>query len=35
MFGERLRWGIKEMWTNVLDTGGSQPMHNHANSLAQ
>jgi len=33
MFGERLGWSIKEMWVNVLDTGGVQSMHNHANSF--
>jgi uncharacterized protein (TIGR02466 family) len=33
LFGEPLRWAIKEMWTNVLDTGGSQAMHAHANSF--
>jgi len=33
MFGERLRWDIKEMWVNVLDQGGVQAMHNHANSF--
>jgi uncharacterized protein (TIGR02466 family) len=33
MFGERLGWSIKEMWVNVLDTGGHQAMHNHANSF--
>ena len=33
LFGERLSWTIKEMWTNVLDTGGSQAMHAHANSF--
>jgi hypothetical protein len=33
MFGERLRWSLKEMWVNVLDTGGRQAMHNHANSF--
>jgi uncharacterized protein (TIGR02466 family) len=33
IFGERLRWSIKEMWVNVLDTGGRQAMHNHANSF--
>ena len=33
MFGERLGWSIKEMWVNVLDTGGVQAMHNHANSF--
>lgn len=34
LFGERLRWTIKEMWTNVLALGGSQSMHAHANSFA-
>lgn len=33
LFGERLRWGLKEMWVNVLDAGGRQAMHNHANSF--
>src|SRR6478735_6311932 len=33
LFGERLRWMLKEMWVNVLDTGGRQAMHNHANSF--
>lgn len=33
MFGERLGWSVKEMWVNVLDTGGHQAMHNHANSF--
>jgi uncharacterized protein (TIGR02466 family) len=33
MFGERLGWSLKEMWVNVLDTGGRQVMHNHANSF--
>ena len=33
MFGQRLDWSIKEMWVNVLDTGGMQAMHNHANSF--
>src|SRR5690348_15788931 len=32
-FGERLGWSLKEMWVNVLDTGGRQAMHNHANSF--
>jgi uncharacterized protein (TIGR02466 family) len=31
LFGERLDWRIKEMWTNVLGRGGFQAMHNHAN----
>lgn len=34
LFGERLDWSIKEMWVNVLDRGGRQAMHNHANSFA-
>ena len=33
MFGDRLDWAIKEMWVYVLDTGGLQAMHNHANSF--
>jgi len=33
MFAERIGWSIKEMWVNVLDTGGRQAMHNHANSF--
>jgi uncharacterized protein (TIGR02466 family) len=33
LFGEQLGWSIKEMWVNVLDTGGRQAMHNHANSF--
>jgi uncharacterized protein (TIGR02466 family) len=33
MFGERLGWSVKEMWVNLLDTGGRQAMHNHANSF--
>src|SRR5262245_35976708 len=33
LFGERLPWLLKEMWINVLDTGGRQAMHNHANSF--
>jgi len=33
LFGERMGWSIKEMWVNVLDTGGHQAMHNHANSF--
>jgi hypothetical protein len=31
--GERMGWALKEMWVNVLDTGGHQAMHNHANSF--
>ena len=33
LFGERLPWALKEMWVNVLDQGGRQAMHNHANSF--
>jgi uncharacterized protein (TIGR02466 family) len=33
LFGERLGWSLKEMWVNVLDSGGHQAMHNHANSF--
>jgi uncharacterized protein (TIGR02466 family) len=33
LFGERLGWSLKEMWVNVLQTGGRQAMHNHANSF--
>jgi uncharacterized protein (TIGR02466 family) len=33
LFGERMGWSIKEMWVNVLETGGHQAMHNHANSF--
>jgi uncharacterized protein (TIGR02466 family) len=34
LLGERLKWLLKEMWVNVLDAGGRQAMHNHANSFA-
>jgi len=33
LFGESLGWSLKEMWVNLLDTGGRQAMHNHANSF--
>jgi hypothetical protein len=33
LFGEALGWSIKEMWVNLLETGGHQAMHNHANSF--
>lgn len=33
LFGERLGWSVKEMWVNVLDTGGRQAAHTHANSF--
>jgi predicted 2-oxoglutarate/Fe(II)-dependent dioxygenase YbiX len=31
MFGERQPWSISGMWVNVLEQGGQQAMHNHAN----
>ena len=31
LFGQRLAWSIKEMWVNVMQTGGRQAMHQHAN----
>lgn len=33
LFGERMGWSLKEVWVNVLDKGGYQAMHNHANSF--
>ena len=33
LFGQTLGWSLKEMWVNVLDTGGHQAAHNHANSF--
>jgi hypothetical protein len=33
LFGEKLGWSLKEMWVNVLERGGRQAMHNHANSF--
>lgn len=33
LFGEVLTWSIKESWMNVLETGGAQAMHAHANSV--
>lgn len=33
LFGENLRWYTKEIWMNVLRSGGHQSMHNHANSF--
>ena len=33
LFGEQMDWSLKEMWVNVLDHGGHQAMHNHANSF--
>jgi uncharacterized protein (TIGR02466 family) len=34
LFGETLRWLVKEIWVNVLQPGGSQSLHNHANCFA-
>lgn len=34
LFGEKLKWTVKEMWTNMLEPGGSQALHSHANSFA-
>ena len=31
LFGETLRWLVKELWVNVLQPGGRQAVHNHAN----
>lgn len=31
LFGETLRWLVKEIWMNVLRTSGRQSVHNHAN----
>jgi uncharacterized protein (TIGR02466 family) len=33
LFGEKLKWSIKEIWMNFLKPGGGQAMHNHANSF--
>lgn len=33
LFGERMGWSLKEMWVNVMERGGRQAMHNHANSF--
>jgi uncharacterized protein (TIGR02466 family) len=33
LFGEQLNWTVKEMWTNMLEKGGSQTLHSHANSF--
>ena len=33
LFGDRMSWMVKEMWTNLLSPGGSQAMHAHANSF--
>ncbi|MFS8035462.1 TIGR02466 family protein [Xanthobacter sp. AM11] len=33
LFGEALTWRIKEIWVNVLEPGGHQAIHTHANSF--
>jgi uncharacterized protein (TIGR02466 family) len=33
LFGEVLDWSIKEIWINVLEPGGRQAVHTHANSF--
>lgn len=33
LFASELKWGVKEIWMNVLKPGGSQFMHTHANSF--
>ncbi len=33
LLGERLNWGVKEIWINRMEPGGAQKMHNHANSF--
>lgn len=33
LFGEPLGWQIKEIWVNVLEHGGHQAIHTHANSF--
>lgn len=33
LMGERLKWMVKEMWVNVMQAGGRQEVHNHANSF--
>lgn len=33
MFGEKLDWFVKEIWTNVMEPGGHQAIHSHANSF--
>lgn len=33
LFGEPLRWLVKEIWANVLGAGGHQGLHNHANAF--
>lgn len=33
LLGERQAWSLKEMWVNIMETGGHQAQHNHANSF--
>jgi uncharacterized protein (TIGR02466 family) len=33
LFGEKLKWSIKEIWINFMKPGGGQAMHNHSNSF--
>jgi uncharacterized protein (TIGR02466 family) len=33
LFGETLKWSVKETWVNVLHHGGHQAQHSHANSF--
>ena len=33
LLGDDFDWTVKEMWMNVLEPGGSQFMHTHANSI--
>ena len=33
LLGDTFNWTVKEIWTNVLEPGGSQFMHTHANSF--
>ena len=33
LMGEQLNWGVKEIWINRMEQGGSQKLHNHANSF--
>ena len=33
LFGEMLEWQVKEIWSNVLEHGGFQGLHTHANSF--
>src|SRR5260221_4156876 len=33
LVGEKLRWTVKEVWTNMVGKGGSQKLHSHSNSF--